>query len=93
MWRGLGRGLGTNAHVTTPGGLGFGRDPLGGVSARALGGPHDMVEPHYFLVLHYLLFLTTLPTKVIRKYKLFIVFILSCRIIKFLTHHDRFSIL
>ncbi|MFS7994359.1 hypothetical protein Hanom_Chr12g01105001 [Helianthus anomalus] len=30
MGRELGRGLGTNAHLTTPGGIGFGRGPLGG---------------------------------------------------------------
>ncbi|MFS7963087.1 hypothetical protein Hanom_Chr08g00734031 [Helianthus anomalus] len=30
MGRGLGRELGTNAQVTTPGGLGFQRGPLGG---------------------------------------------------------------
>ncbi|KAF5772031.1 hypothetical protein HanXRQr2_Chr13g0572011 [Helianthus annuus] len=39
---GLGRGLGTNAQVTIPGGLGFRRGPLGGVSAWALGGPSGL---------------------------------------------------
>ncbi|MFS8005414.1 hypothetical protein Hanom_Chr13g01237081 [Helianthus anomalus] len=34
---GLWRGLGTNAQVTTPGGLGLRRGLLGGVSARGQG--------------------------------------------------------
>ncbi|MFS7976634.1 hypothetical protein Hanom_Chr10g00894671 [Helianthus anomalus] len=49
MGRRLGRGLGTNAHVTTPGGLGFRRDPLGGGFSPGVGRdyPHDMAEPHW----------------------------------------------
>ncbi|KAJ0666142.1 putative P-type Ca(2+) transporter [Helianthus annuus] len=35
--RGLGRGLGTNAQVTTPGGLGFRRGPLGGGFSPGVG--------------------------------------------------------
>ncbi|MFS7919464.1 hypothetical protein Hanom_Chr03g00212961 [Helianthus anomalus] len=44
---GLGCGLGTNAHVTTPGGLGFGRGPLSGGFSPGVGRgyPHDMAEP------------------------------------------------
>ncbi|KAF5804646.1 hypothetical protein HanXRQr2_Chr05g0199511 [Helianthus annuus] len=38
----MGRGLGTNAHVTTPGGLGFGCGPLGGGFSPALGGATHM---------------------------------------------------
>ncbi|MFS7975015.1 hypothetical protein Hanom_Chr10g00875531 [Helianthus anomalus] len=45
MERRLGRGLGTNAEVTTLGGLRFRRGPLAGVSARALGGPSGLPWP------------------------------------------------
>ncbi|MFS7977117.1 hypothetical protein Hanom_Chr10g00900361 [Helianthus anomalus] len=46
---GLGCGLGTNTHVTTPGGLGFRCGPLGGGFSPGvrLGYPHDMAEPHW----------------------------------------------
>ncbi|MFS7916314.1 hypothetical protein Hanom_Chr02g00175681 [Helianthus anomalus] len=37
MGRGLGRGLGTNAQVTTPGGLGFRHGPLGGGFSLGVG--------------------------------------------------------
>ncbi|KAJ0595200.1 putative PWWP domain containing protein PWWP2 [Helianthus annuus] len=37
MGRGLGRGLGTNAQVTTPGGLGFRRGLLGGGFSPGVG--------------------------------------------------------
>ncbi|MFS7889714.1 hypothetical protein Hanom_Chr00s000004g01610261 [Helianthus anomalus] len=37
MGRGLGRGLGRNAQVTTPGGLGFWRGPLGGGFSPGVG--------------------------------------------------------
>ncbi|MFS7935904.1 hypothetical protein Hanom_Chr05g00409041 [Helianthus anomalus] len=37
MGRELGRGLGTNAHLITPGGLGFGRGPLGGGFSPGVG--------------------------------------------------------
>ncbi|MFS7941119.1 hypothetical protein Hanom_Chr05g00472401 [Helianthus anomalus] len=45
----MGRGLGTNAQVTTPGGLGFRRGPLGGGFSPGVrrGYPHDMAEPHW----------------------------------------------
>ncbi|MFS7908658.1 hypothetical protein Hanom_Chr01g00085731 [Helianthus anomalus] len=33
----MGRGLGTNAQVTTPGGLGFRRGPLGGSFSPGVG--------------------------------------------------------
>ncbi|KAJ0832685.1 hypothetical protein HanPSC8_Chr15g0681491 [Helianthus annuus] len=44
---GLGRGLGTNAHVTTPGGFGFRRGPLSGGFSPGVGRgyEHDMTEP------------------------------------------------
>ncbi|MFS7938043.1 hypothetical protein Hanom_Chr05g00434841 [Helianthus anomalus] len=42
---GLGRGLVTNAQVTTPNGFGFRRGPLGVVLARALGGPSGLPWP------------------------------------------------
>ncbi|MFS8013434.1 hypothetical protein Hanom_Chr14g01332921 [Helianthus anomalus] len=43
------RGLGTNAQVTTPGGLRFQRGPFGvGFSPGVRRGyPHDMTEPHW----------------------------------------------
>ncbi|KAJ0601173.1 hypothetical protein HanIR_Chr03g0125391 [Helianthus annuus] len=46
---GYGRGLGTNAQVTIPGGLGFRRGPLGGGFSPGVGRgyPHDMAEPHW----------------------------------------------
>ncbi|MFS7936806.1 hypothetical protein Hanom_Chr05g00420111 [Helianthus anomalus] len=49
MGRGLGRGLGTNAQVTTPGGLGFQRGPFGVGFSPGVGRgyPHDMAEPHW----------------------------------------------
>ncbi|MFS7941122.1 hypothetical protein Hanom_Chr05g00472451 [Helianthus anomalus] len=49
MGRGLGRGLGTNAQVTTPGGLGFRRGPLGGGFSPGVGQgyPHDMAKSHW----------------------------------------------
>ncbi|MFS7950750.1 hypothetical protein Hanom_Chr07g00586851 [Helianthus anomalus] len=48
MRRRLGRVLGINAQVTTPGGLGFRCGPFG-VGFRpgvGRGYPHDMAEPH-----------------------------------------------
>ncbi|MFS7973331.1 hypothetical protein Hanom_Chr09g00855341 [Helianthus anomalus] len=36
LW-GMGRGLGTNAQVTTPGGLGFRRRPMGGGFSPGVG--------------------------------------------------------
>ncbi|KAJ0755297.1 hypothetical protein HanPI659440_Chr09g0356441 [Helianthus annuus] len=36
LW-GMGRGLGANAQVTTPGGLGFRRGPLGGGFSPGVG--------------------------------------------------------
>ncbi|KAJ0537904.1 hypothetical protein HanHA300_Chr08g0269001 [Helianthus annuus] len=51
MWNktmGYGRGLGTNAHVTTLGGLGFRRGPLGGgFSPGVRRGYEHMVEPRW----------------------------------------------
>ncbi|MFS8001993.1 hypothetical protein Hanom_Chr13g01196891 [Helianthus anomalus] len=49
MGRGLERGLGTNAHVTIPGGLGFRRGPLGGDFNPGVGRgyEHDMAEPRW----------------------------------------------
>ncbi|MFS7925171.1 hypothetical protein Hanom_Chr04g00281401 [Helianthus anomalus] len=46
---GMGRGLGTNAHVNTTGGVRFRRGPLGGGFSPDVGQgyPHDMVEPHW----------------------------------------------
>ncbi|MFS7942060.1 hypothetical protein Hanom_Chr06g00483621 [Helianthus anomalus] len=46
---GLGCGLGTNAHVITPGGDGFRRDPLGGGFSPGVGRgyEHDMAEPRW----------------------------------------------
>ncbi|KAJ0734439.1 hypothetical protein HanPI659440_Chr11g0420131 [Helianthus annuus] len=46
---GVGRGLGTNAQVTTPGGLGFRRGPLGGCFSPGVGRgyPYDMAEPQW----------------------------------------------
>ncbi|MFS7923878.1 hypothetical protein Hanom_Chr10g00890261 [Helianthus anomalus] len=46
---GYGAGLGTNAHVTTPGGLRVGRGPLGGGFSPGVGRgyPHDMAEHHW----------------------------------------------
>ncbi|MFS7928204.1 hypothetical protein Hanom_Chr04g00318021 [Helianthus anomalus] len=46
MGRGLGRGLGINAQVTTPGGLGFRRGPFGVGFRPGVGRsyPHDMEE-------------------------------------------------
>ncbi|MFS7916234.1 hypothetical protein Hanom_Chr02g00174721 [Helianthus anomalus] len=46
---GLGRGLGINAHVITPGGLGFVRGLLGGGFSPGVrrAYPHDMTEPHW----------------------------------------------
>ncbi|MFS7949498.1 hypothetical protein Hanom_Chr06g00572261 [Helianthus anomalus] len=46
---GVGGGLGTNAQVTTPGGLGFQYGPFGvGFSPDVgRGYPHDMAEPHW----------------------------------------------
>ncbi|KAM0014509.1 hypothetical protein Hdeb2414_s0035g00729511 [Helianthus debilis subsp. tardiflorus] len=48
LW-GMGRGLDTKAHVTTPGGLGFERGPLGRSFSLGVGQgyPHDMAEPHW----------------------------------------------
>ncbi|MFS8030066.1 hypothetical protein Hanom_Chr17g01529731 [Helianthus anomalus] len=47
--RGLWRGLGTNAQVTTPGGLGFRRDPLGGGFSPGVGRGYqdDMAGSHW----------------------------------------------
>ncbi|MFS8016981.1 hypothetical protein Hanom_Chr15g01374891 [Helianthus anomalus] len=42
MGRGLGRGLERNAQVTTPGGLGFGRGPLGGSLRPGVGRDYHM---------------------------------------------------
>ncbi|MFS7912305.1 hypothetical protein Hanom_Chr02g00128451 [Helianthus anomalus] len=42
MGRGLWHGLGTNTQVTTPGGLGFRRGPLGGGFSPPLGGAIKM---------------------------------------------------
>ncbi|MFS7952176.1 hypothetical protein Hanom_Chr07g00603931 [Helianthus anomalus] len=49
MGQGLGRRFGTNADVTTPGGLGFGRGLLGGGFSPCVGRgyPHDMTEPQW----------------------------------------------
>ncbi|MFS7895260.1 hypothetical protein Hanom_Chr00s002586g01701741 [Helianthus anomalus] len=49
MGRGLGRGLGTNAHVTTPGGLGFRRGPLGWGFSPGVGRGygHYIAEPRW----------------------------------------------
>ncbi|MFS7914792.1 hypothetical protein Hanom_Chr02g00157671 [Helianthus anomalus] len=46
---GVRRGLGTNAHVTIPGGLGFRRGPLGGGFSSGIGRgyEHDMAEPRW----------------------------------------------
>ncbi|MFS7975580.1 hypothetical protein Hanom_Chr10g00882231 [Helianthus anomalus] len=41
MGRGLGRGLERNAQVTIPGGLGFGRGPLGGSLRPGVGHASD----------------------------------------------------
>ncbi|MFS7897790.1 hypothetical protein Hanom_Chr04g00354491 [Helianthus anomalus] len=48
LW-GMGRGLGTNAHVTTPGRLGFRRGPLGGGFSPDVGWgyEHDTAEPRW----------------------------------------------
>ncbi|MFS7934417.1 hypothetical protein Hanom_Chr05g00391331 [Helianthus anomalus] len=48
MGRGLG-GLGTNAQVTTTGGLGFRRGPFGVGFRPGVGRsyPHDVAEPHW----------------------------------------------
>ncbi|MFS7992217.1 hypothetical protein Hanom_Chr12g01079671 [Helianthus anomalus] len=48
LW-GMGRGLERNAQVTTPGGLGFGRGPIGVGYSMGVGRgyPHDMVKPHW----------------------------------------------
>ncbi|MFS8028109.1 hypothetical protein Hanom_Chr16g01506601 [Helianthus anomalus] len=45
MGRGLGRGLERNAQVTTPGGLGFGRGPLGGSLRPVVGHARDPMWP------------------------------------------------
>ena len=49
MGRGLCRGLGTNAQVTIPGGLGFRRGPLGGGFSSGVGRGYqnDMVGSHW----------------------------------------------
>ncbi|KAF5796596.1 hypothetical protein HanRHA438_Chr10g0456381 [Helianthus annuus] len=49
MGRGLCRGLGTNAQVTTPGELGFRRGPLGGGFSSGVGRGYqnDMVGSHW----------------------------------------------
>ncbi|MFS7971569.1 hypothetical protein Hanom_Chr09g00834421 [Helianthus anomalus] len=49
MGRGLGRGLERNAQVTTPGGLGFGRGPLGGSFSPGVGRGYetDMAGYHW----------------------------------------------
>ncbi|MFS7949779.1 hypothetical protein Hanom_Chr06g00575561 [Helianthus anomalus] len=48
LW-GMERGLERNAQVTTPGGLGFGRGPIGVGFSMGVGRgyPHDMVKPHW----------------------------------------------
>ncbi|MFS7977819.1 hypothetical protein Hanom_Chr10g00908501 [Helianthus anomalus] len=51
-WAGVsawGRGLGTNAQVTTPGGLGFQRGPLGGGFSPGVGWDyqHDIAGSHW----------------------------------------------
>ncbi|MFS7972440.1 hypothetical protein Hanom_Chr09g00844821 [Helianthus anomalus] len=45
----MGRGLGIHTHVTTPGGLGFRRGPLGGGFSPVVGRgyEHDMTEPRW----------------------------------------------
>ncbi|KAJ0483929.1 hypothetical protein HanIR_Chr13g0670131 [Helianthus annuus] len=45
----MGRGLGTNAHVTISGGLEFRRGPLGGGFSPGVGRgySHDMAESHW----------------------------------------------
>ncbi|MFS7920933.1 hypothetical protein Hanom_Chr03g00230681 [Helianthus anomalus] len=45
MGRGLGHGLGENAQVTTLGGLGFGRGPLGGSLRSGVGHASDPMWP------------------------------------------------
>ncbi|MFS7974396.1 hypothetical protein Hanom_Chr09g00868251 [Helianthus anomalus] len=49
MGRGLRRGLGINAHVTTPGGLGFRRGPLGRGFSPGVGRGygHAMAKPRW----------------------------------------------
>ncbi|KAJ0623911.1 hypothetical protein HanIR_Chr01g0037421 [Helianthus annuus] len=49
MGRGLWRGLGTNAQITTPGRLGFRRGLLGGVFSPGVGRGYqdDMVGSHW----------------------------------------------
>ncbi|MFS8003762.1 hypothetical protein Hanom_Chr13g01217731 [Helianthus anomalus] len=46
---GLGRGLGLNAQVTTPGGLGFRCGPFGVGFRPGVGwsNPHDMAKPYW----------------------------------------------
>ncbi|MFS8031831.1 hypothetical protein Hanom_Chr17g01550541 [Helianthus anomalus] len=45
----MGRGLERNAQVTTPGGLGFRRGPIGVGFSPSVGRgyPHDLVKPHW----------------------------------------------
>ncbi|MFS7980872.1 hypothetical protein Hanom_Chr10g00944281 [Helianthus anomalus] len=49
MGRRLGRGLERNAQVTTPGGFGFGRGPIGMGFSPGVGRgyPHNMVKSHW----------------------------------------------
>ncbi|KAJ0683386.1 hypothetical protein HanPI659440_Chr16g0657741 [Helianthus annuus] len=49
MVDGLGRGLERNAQVIIPGGLGFGRGPIGVGFSPGVGRgyPHDMVKLHW----------------------------------------------
>ncbi|MFS8005917.1 hypothetical protein Hanom_Chr13g01243001 [Helianthus anomalus] len=49
MGMGLGRGLGTNTQVTTPGGLGFWRGPIGGGFSPGVGWGYepDMARCHW----------------------------------------------
>ncbi|MFS7964069.1 hypothetical protein Hanom_Chr08g00745841 [Helianthus anomalus] len=49
MGRRLGRGLSTNVSVTTPGGLGFRRGPLGGGFNPDVGRgyEHEIAEPRW----------------------------------------------